>query len=100
MLFELATEVNKTRSPAAAGLLRALGACLGLLQADPAQFLKGRAADAGQLPDADVEALVAQRTAAKAARNFAEADRIRKELSAAGIELKDSATGTSWVRAQ
>jgi cysteinyl-tRNA synthetase len=100
VLFELATEVNKTRSPAAAGLLRALGACLGLLQADPAQFLKGRAADAGQLPDADVEALVAQRTAAKAARNFAEADRIRKELSAAGIELKDSATGTSWVRAQ
>jgi cysteinyl-tRNA synthetase len=100
VLFELATEVNKTRSPAAAGLLRALGACLGLLQADPAQFLKGRAADAGQLPDADVDALVAQRTAAKAARNFAEADRIRKELSAAGIELKDSATGTSWVRAQ
>ena len=100
VLFDLATEVNKARSAAAAGLLKALGACLGLLQEDPVQFLKGRPAEAGQLPDADVDALVAQRTAAKAARNFPDADRIRKELSAAGIELKDSATGTSWVRAR
>ena len=100
VLFDLATEVNRSRSAAAAGLLRALGACLGLLQADPVQFLKGRPADAGQLPDAEVDALVAQRTAAKAARDFAEADRLRQQLSAAGIELKDSAAGTSWVRAR
>ena len=100
VLFDLATDINKTRSSASSGLLKALGACLGLLQADPAQYLKGRPAAAGQLPDAEVDALVAQRGAAKAARNFAEADRIRKQLADAGIELKDSATGTSWVRAQ
>ena len=100
VLFDLATDINKTRSSSSSGLLKALGACLGLLQADPAQYLKGRPAAAGQLPDAEVDALVAQRGAAKAARNFAEADRIRKQLADAGIELKDSATGTSWVRAQ
>nr|MBP6852400.1 cysteine--tRNA ligase [Rhodoferax sp.] len=43
VLFDLASEVNKTRSAVAAGLLRALGGCLGLLQSDPAQYLKGKA---------------------------------------------------------
>jgi cysteinyl-tRNA synthetase len=99
VLFELATEVNKTRSAELAGLLKALGACLGLLQGDPEHYLRGRAAEPGQLDDAAVDALVAQRTAAKAARDFATADRLRNDLAAAGIELKDSATGTHWVRA-
>ncbi len=100
VLFDLATEINKTRSAASSGLLKALGACLGLLQAEPAAFLKGRPAEAGQISDAAIETLVAQRTTAKRERDFAQADRIRKELAAAGVELKDGPAGTSWVRAQ
>ena len=40
--------------------------------------------------------MIAERAAAKAAKNFAEADRIRKELLDQGIVLKDSPTGTTW----
>jgi cysteinyl-tRNA synthetase len=92
VLFELATEVNKTRDPKLAGLLKALGACLGLLQGDPKVFLQAGAT----LDAASIAALIAQRTAAKAAKNFAEADRIRQDLLARGIVLKDSAAGTVW----
>jgi cysteinyl-tRNA synthetase len=98
VLFDLASEINRTQSPAAAGLLRALGGCLGLLQSDAQQYLKGRPAEPGQMTDADIDALVARRTAAKAERDFAQADQIRKQLLAAGIALKDSADGTHWVR--
>jgi cysteinyl-tRNA synthetase len=100
VLFDLASEINKTHCAQLSGLLQALGACLGLLQLDPAAFLKGRPATAGQITDAAVDTLVAQRAAAKLARDFAQADCLRKELLAAGIELKDSPAGTSWVRAQ
>ena len=92
VLFDLASEVNRSRSPELAGLLRALGACLGLLQADPKVFLQAGAT----LDEAAILERIAQRSAAKAARDFALADGIRKELLAQGIVLKDSATGTSW----
>jgi cysteinyl-tRNA synthetase len=93
VLFDLAGEVNRSRSPEQAGLLKALGATLGLLQAEPGVFLQ-----AGVVIEAsDIEALIAQRAAAKASKNFSEADRIRQELLACGIELKDSAMGTTWV---
>ena len=95
VLFELATEVNKTRSAALAGLLRALGACLGLLQAEPAAFLQ-----AGASLDAQaIEALIAQRTLAKSQRDYAQADLIRQQLLAQGITLKDGAAGTTWQAA-
>ena len=92
VLFDLATEVNKTRSPELAGLLRGLGGCLGLLQAEPGRFLQ---AGAGLEPSA-IDALIAQRAQAKAERNFAEADRLRQELLSQGIVLKDAPGGTTW----
>ena len=99
VLFELATEVNKTRSAALAGLLSALGATLGILQGDPDAFLRGRPAGQAGLGEEAIDALISARTAAKSARDFAEADRIRKQLTDIGILLKDSASGTTWERA-
>ncbi|HSV51356.1 MAG TPA: cysteine--tRNA ligase [Burkholderiaceae bacterium] len=96
VLFELAAEVNRGKSTQLAGLLRALGGCLGLLQGNPETFLQAGAV----LDDAAIQALIAQRAAAKSAKNFAEADRIRKELLEQGIVLKDSPAGTTWEAAQ
>jgi cysteinyl-tRNA synthetase len=93
VLFDVASEVNKTRSPDLAGLLKGLGACLGLLQGDPAAYLKAGSA----LDELSIQQLIDQRAAAKLAKNFAEADRIRQELLAQGIELKDSPNGTVWL---
>jgi len=96
VLFDLASELNRTRTVEVAGLLKALGACLGLLQDDPKAFLQAGAA----LDEAAIAQQIVQRAAAKAAKNFAEADRIRQELLAQGIVLKDSAAGTSWEAIQ
>jgi cysteinyl-tRNA synthetase len=96
VLFELATEVNRTRSAELAGLLKTLGGCLGLLQGDPKVFLQA----GSTLDEGTITTLIAQRATAKAARNFAEADRIRQELQALGVVLKDSATGTTWETGQ
>ena len=92
VLFELATEINKTRSAALSGLLKALGGTLGLLQGDPKAYLQAGAT----LDDAAITALIDQRAAAKLAKNFAEADRIRQDLLAQGVVLKDGSTGTTW----
>ncbi|MHB1112145.1 MAG: cysteine--tRNA ligase [Acidovorax defluvii] len=96
VLFDLASEVNKSRSAELAGLLKALAGCLGLLQGDPQAFLQ---AGAG-FDEAAIQAQIAARAAAKAGKDFAEADRIRNALLAQGIVLKDSAAGTTWEAAQ
>jgi cysteinyl-tRNA synthetase len=92
VLFDLAGEVNRSGSAALAGLLKALGACLGILQGAPGAYLQ---AGAG-LDEASIQGRIAARAAAKLGKDFAEADRIRKDLLEKGIVLKDSPTGTTW----
>ena len=92
VLFDLAGEVNRTKSPELAGLLRGLGAVLGLLQQAPQAFLqKGSQGDASE-----ILIQIGLRAAAKKNKDFAQADRIRQALLAKGIVLKDSPSGTTW----
>jgi cysteinyl-tRNA synthetase len=93
VLFDLAGELNRTRSPDTAALLRHLGGVLGVLQQAPRAYLQGG------LDPAAIESVIAARNAAKAAKNYAEADRLRKELATQGVELKDGPQGTTWVKA-
>jgi cysteinyl-tRNA synthetase len=96
-LFDLATELNKSRSERDAALLRSLAGTLGLLQRDPQQFLQALPAGDAMRPER-IEELIAARAAARKAKNFPEADRIRDELLKSGVTLEDSATGTIWRR--
>lgn len=114
VLFDLANEVNKTKSVATASLLKALAGLIGLLQREPDVFLQGSVVNAsidgsvGTVDSTDastvfsthsIETLILNRADAKKAKNFAESDRISKELSDAGIILEDSLQGTTWRRA-
>ena len=93
-LFDLANELNKTKLAETAQLLKNLAGVLGLLQRNPEVFLQGEETQA-----LDVEGLIQSRITAKKAKDFAQADAIRKQLLEAGIVLEDSAQGTTWRRA-
>ncbi|MGQ0523056.1 MAG: cysteine--tRNA ligase [Betaproteobacteria bacterium] len=115
VLFELANEVNRTRSGSDACVLKSLAGILGVLQRDPTDFLQGRhviVPESGRLEikggeaslkvefsSERIEELIANRSAARKAKNFAESDRIRKELLDAGVILEDTPQGTTWRRA-
>jgi cysteinyl-tRNA synthetase len=99
VLFDLVGEVNRTKSAETAGLLKALAGCLGLLQLVPKFFLQGNVAGSDAPQAEAIAALILERAAAKAAKDFAGADRIRKQLLEQGIVLKDSANGTTWEAA-
>ncbi|MGB7480991.1 MAG: cysteine--tRNA ligase [Burkholderiaceae bacterium] len=99
VLFDLANEVNRSRSPALARQLQRLAGLLGLLERSPDDFLKGRAA-AVAADEEKIQQAIAERAAAKKNRDFAAADRIRAELLAQGIALEDKPGGvTEWRRA-
>lgn len=95
VLFDLASEINRTHDGYLVLQLKALGKILNILQLDPEQFLKGAAT---QDDVQRIEALVAERAQAKKDRNFARADEIRSLLATEGIELLDSPKGTTWRR--
>ena len=103
VLFDLVREINRVRpqdEAAAAGLgaeLRSLGEVLGLVQGDAETYLRGSAS--GEDDDAAIDALIAARLAARRAKQWAEADRIRDQLAAAGVVLEDGAGATTWRRA-
>jgi len=96
-LFELAGEVNRTHDARSASLLKALGAMLGILQREPEAFLQVGSGTDSPTPE-EIEQFIEQRKAARKAKNFAEADRIRNELEDKGVLLEDSASGTLWRR--
>ncbi|MBV8114993.1 MAG: cysteine--tRNA ligase [Silvibacterium sp.] len=98
VLFELAGEVNRTGSAELAAQLQALGGILGLLQQEPAAYLQKAVGETGGYSAEKIEALIAARVDARKNKDFAESDRIRKELLDNGVVLEDSAQGTTWRR--
>jgi cysteinyl-tRNA synthetase len=95
-LSALATEANKSEMhdwPRMKGQMLAAGDLLGLLQRDPDEWARGDESDAAR-----IDAAVAARVAARKAKDFAEADRIRKELAAEGVEIMDGPDGSTWRR--
>jgi cysteinyl-tRNA synthetase len=95
MLATLANVATRTDLQAAAKAeLLAAGALLGVLQQDPAEWFRASFGEQA----AEIDALVAERVAARQAKDYAKSDRIRDELSARGVEVMDNPSGSTWRR--
>lgn len=100
-LHQLARELNKAdanHKPRLRSLLQQSAELMGLLQSEPEEWFQGAISDEA-LSAEEVEALIAERQAAKENKDYQRADDIREQLKAAGIVLEDSRAGTSWRRA-
>jgi len=103
VLFDLAKEVNRhkendiEKTKEFACLLRQLAAMIGLLNQDPEEFLRG-GSHADGISEVEIETLIAQRNAARAAKDWAESDRLRDVLKEQSIVLEDKGGETSWRR--
>jgi cysteinyl-tRNA synthetase len=104
VLFDLVREINRAKTEESAlinplaSLLRYLGSIVGLLQSDAEAYLKGQVSSDSGLIDGKVDELIQQRLDARQSKDWASADRLRDELTAAGIILEDGAGGTRWRR--
>ena len=98
--FSLARALNKSNDPAAmevlAGQMYAAGELMGLLGSDPEAWFAGDVE--GDMASDEIEALIAKRNEARAAKDFQAADAIRDQLADAGVTIEDGAGGTSWRR--
>ena len=99
VLFDVANEVNKNKRAESAALLKNLAAVLGLLIINPDVYLQGDVNGTAESFSLEIDALIVARNEAKKNKNFAEADRIRKELAERSIILEDSLQGTTWRKA-
>jgi cysteinyl-tRNA synthetase len=103
VLFDLAKEVNRykekdnEKAKHYASVLRELSGMIGLLNQEPEMFLRGGANEQGTSAE-DIDALIKQRNDARAAKDWAESDRIRDVLKEQGIVLEDAGGETSWRR--
>jgi len=99
VLFELSHIINKEkakfpkRAAKHVGVLKHLGAILGLLQQKPEDFLQSKASDSEH---ADIEKLIKTREEARAGKDWALADEVRDKLTAMGVSLEDTPNGTLW----
>jgi cysteinyl-tRNA synthetase len=100
VLFELASDINRTGSKENAGLLKMLGGVLGLLQQNPQEYLQSNIAadDSNFLTQDEIERLIQQRVRARKEGRYTEADGIRNNLLARGVILEDNSQGTAWRR--
>ena len=105
VLFEVAKELNvanaaddQQKVSQLAFTLKSLADVLGILQLDAEEYFKGGASAADGMSNEDIDALVVQRTEARANKDWAESDRIRDLLAEQGITLDDGKGGTSWKR--
>jgi len=94
VLFDLVREINKSRDVALSATLKSLANLLGFLEEDPNIFLK----QGLTLNGAEIEAMIAKRNSARAAKDWALADSVRKELQDKGITIEDGPQGTTWRR--
>ncbi len=97
-LHESANEANRSGDGSISAELLASANLLGLLQHDPEDWFKWQPEGASGLSDADIDALIEDRTAARANKDFATSDRIRDELAEQGVILEDGPDGTTWKR--